>query len=994
MPKLSPERLAELHRRPQDLRNVCVIAHVDHGKSTLTDSLVSGAGLLAAKDVGKVRKTDGRQDEQDRCITIKSTGISLYLERDDGGAGAGATGGGGNLINLIDCPGHVDFSSEVTAALRLCDGALVVVDCLEGTAVQTRTVLRQALTERVKPVLVINKLDRAFGETQDSPEELYERCRSAIDDVNRMIVQFQDGLRLARAQQADEEGSPPPEEGSTTAYGVHDFDQNVDWQVWPERGEVAFSVALHGWGFTIPQFAQMLVGKLRGVEGAESVRALSEKLWGEWYLDTKAKKFVQQRISPTTGRKLKRGFVQFILEPIMHVLRTCGLSVGRSDSDVSDELAGPERTWAAIETMMAKIGVPEDRWPKGRELQAQLIEGPPKELMRAVMMAWLPAHRALLSMVVEHLPSPPSAMQYRCEKLFTGPPDSDMARAIRACDPGGPLCVFISKHVPTKDNARFISFGRVFSGTLRTSSKVCILGPEYEGPAWGVDSVDDSADESPMVALVPARDVVENVQIQRTVVMMADRTEPADEVPCGNTVAMFGIDAHVNKTCTLVDAGSRKLTSGKVWPLYPLRYTVAPVVRVAVSPKNAAHVAKLAAALQKLSKSDPLVQIATVKGTGEHTVACAGELHLEICLQDLRELFLPADVEIAVSEPAVPHQETVTRPGDQCLAKSTNKKNRFWLTAEPLPPDLVRMLDSGEDGIALRAGQQGGASGGASSGASGANGANAKSTGTGIGTDAAAKARAQRLHREFGLDLTEARKVWAFGPEPEGGNSELARGGSGAMTCVLVDCTKAVQYLHEVRDTLVGAFHEVARHGVLAGEPLRGVMFKLHDALLHPDSPHRSPGQIVPAFKRAMHAAQLTAGPKLVEPVFLADITCADDDGACVGRVYGMLGQKRGCVVVEERAGGAGQLPAVRAHLPVAESFGFTSDLRAATGGEAFPQLSFDHWSVLGDYTFVRAGTHDHRDPSGAATELLATIRGRKQMALEPPALDKLADKL
>lgn len=206
--------------KKKNIRNMSVIAHVDHGKSTLTDSLVSKAGIIANAKAGDMRFTDTRKDEQDRCITIKSTAISMYFElgekdlvfiknpdqRDQEEKGF--------LINLIDSPGHVDFSSEVTAALRVTDGALVVVDCVSGkfsilywtslytylyyihsfigVCVQTETVLRQAIAERIKPILFMNKMDRALLELQLESEDLYQTFQRIVENVNIIIATYSD----------------------------------------------------------------------------------------------------------------------------------------------------------------------------------------------------------------------------------------------------------------------------------------------------------------------------------------------------------------------------------------------------------------------------------------------------------------------------------------------------------------------------------------------------------------------------------------------------------------------------------------------------------------------------------------------------------------------------------------------------------------------------------------------------------------------------------
>jgi len=165
-----------------------VIAHVDHGKSTLTDSLIAKAGIIAGEAAGNARTTDTRKDEQERGITIKSTGVSLYFESDivkEDGVELGY------LINLIDSPGHVDFSSEVTAALRVTDGALVVVDYVEGVSVQTETVLRQALAEKIKPVLMINKIDRGILELQVDGENMYQQFQRVIENSNVIISTYE-----------------------------------------------------------------------------------------------------------------------------------------------------------------------------------------------------------------------------------------------------------------------------------------------------------------------------------------------------------------------------------------------------------------------------------------------------------------------------------------------------------------------------------------------------------------------------------------------------------------------------------------------------------------------------------------------------------------------------------------------------------------------------------------------------------------------------------
>ena len=198
--------------KKQDIRDIGIIAHIDHGKTTMTDSLLAEAGLLSPKIAGEARALDYLEEEQKRGITIKTANISLLHE----------TEGKSYIINLIDTPGHVDFTGKVTRALRAIDGAVVVVDAVEEVMVQTETVTRQALNERVRPVLFINKVDRLIRELKLSPEETQKKLLRVIRDYNNLI----------------------------DVYGEPQFKEK--WKVDAAKGSVAFGSARENWALSVP----------------------------------------------------------------------------------------------------------------------------------------------------------------------------------------------------------------------------------------------------------------------------------------------------------------------------------------------------------------------------------------------------------------------------------------------------------------------------------------------------------------------------------------------------------------------------------------------------------------------------------------------------------------------------------------------------------------------------------------------------------------------
>jgi elongation factor 2 len=204
-----------MHILPQ-IRNLCIAAHIDHGKTTLSDNLIAGAGMMSEDLAGKSRVLDFDDQEAARGITINAASASMVHEVE----------GTDYLINLIDTPGHVDFGGDVTRAMRAVDGCFILACAVEGPMPQTETVVRQALKEKVKPVLFINKVDRLINELQVTPEDMMERFKETITKVNKLIGQF------------------APEEFTK------------EWKVSVAEGTVAFGSAYHNWGITVPYMAK------------------------------------------------------------------------------------------------------------------------------------------------------------------------------------------------------------------------------------------------------------------------------------------------------------------------------------------------------------------------------------------------------------------------------------------------------------------------------------------------------------------------------------------------------------------------------------------------------------------------------------------------------------------------------------------------------------------------------------------------------------------
>lgn len=302
----------------------------------------------------------------------------------------------------------------------------------------------------------------------------------------------------------------------------------------PAHGTVALTSGLHGWGFTLSSFAKMYSSssEFGGVTEAEAI----ELLWGENYYDEKTKLWTSNHTKSAT---CKHGFVQFCYEPIRDVISAC------CEDDKS-----------RLRSILDKLGV---------KLKLKDLSG--KQLLRRVMQAWLPAGEVLLDMLVLHLPSPSSAQRYRVDILYDGALDDPYAKAIRNCDPDGPLVVYIAKMVPAGDwMGSMYAFGRVFSGKVAPGNKVRVICSKYL-PGGG-----------------RKEDVCFVKTVKRTGMWIGKTFQAVDGVPCGSTVALDGLDNVIVKTAMLTDA--RPQVTGAMGVFRPLKFSVTPIVRKSVACRN------------------------------------------------------------------------------------------------------------------------------------------------------------------------------------------------------------------------------------------------------------------------------------------------------------------------------------------------------------------------------------------------------------------------
>ncbi|KAI9295429.1 P-loop containing nucleoside triphosphate hydrolase protein [Neoconidiobolus thromboides FSU 785] len=1050
MPAITPTQISKLHKNTNNIRNICILAHVDHGKTTLSDSLLASNGIISSKLAGKVRYLDSREDEQLRGITMESSAISLQFEIQNLVA-SGEIKSEQYLINLIDSPGHVDFSSEVSSASRLCDGALVLVDAVEGVCTQTQMVLYQAWKEKIQPILVLNKIDRLITELQLTSTEAYTHLNKILEQVNALMSGlFTDELiqkdsRIHEAQKAkDDQNTQENEEDLSKKIYDWNLEDSDDSHIYfsPEKGNVLFSSATDGWAFRVNTFAKLYAQKM-GLKEA----ALQKYLWGDFYFDAKNKKVLLPK--HLKGKAMKPMFVQFVLDNIWAVYDSV---ITKSD---------PEKVQKIIKTLNLKI------------LPRDLKSKDPRVLLTSIFTQWLPISRSILLTIIDKIPSPLVSQVARLPALWH--PDeeeipeatTELEKAIYNCDISeeAPVVAYVSKtffapidalsvnrrvqlsaeemrqlntrakvlnsaegpvaDIILQDGSEpqepedkvieiqkeeedtsqevLVGFARLFSGTIKLGQKLYVLGPKYNP-----ENPDQHCSEI----------IVESLYL-----IMGRELTNIQEVPAGNVFGIGGIEGHIFKSGMLS-------TTKECHNLGALRKIAAPILRVALEPWNLSDMPKLVEGLKLLNISDPCVEI-YLQETGEHILATAGELHLERCLTDLKERF--SKVEIQVSPPIVPFRETIVVPAEtnfntcynQSLITFESPAKNFSLGIRlvPLPKKVYEYLIEYQDTIhaLIRKGSK-----------------KNKENITGLGETQEEEAFAQahskisletflnELEKKFSTSKNTAfwegivEKIWTFGPKRIGPNilvnnldydhpsfRESITKGKVSTNPKWLESTGVS--IREIEEGLVTGFQSFTATGPLCNEPIIGTCcfiesFDLLDESNNNNSedqensitPNISSfgavgGQLITAMKESCKTSFMGWSPRLMLATYSCDIQATAD---VLGRVYGVINKRRGRILSEEMKEGTSFFQ-IASKIPVIESFNFADEIRKRTSGAAIPLLIFTGFEVLDQDPFWVPSTEEELEDLGEkadrenlAKKYMEGVRKRKGLFVEKKVVE------
>ncbi|CAH0564743.1 unnamed protein product [Brassicogethes aeneus] len=949
--KPTSEELQHYMKHPKYIRNVCILAHVDHGKTTLCDALLSTNRLISKRLAGTVRYLDDRQDEQERGITMKSSAVSLLnVIKDDDMKDIPI------LLNLIDTPGHIDFSSEVGAALRVIDGAVVLVDLAEGVCVQTRECIKKAMQEKAQMILVLNKFDRLIVEMKLDTEEIFNYILRAIESCNVVVAEM---------------------------YQIEYPDVNVDVEdsgflFSPDAGNVIFASAIHGWGFTLQHLAKLFLPLIND----ETVESLNSKLWNfDCYVDNKK----QVKLGAISKGK-DNLFKQFCIKTIMTIYE---IIVVRMDK-------------TKVSNILQKLGI--------TTTTKDMLHTDPKIQIKAIMQTWKPIAETILLQCFNIFKNPSVMLENKANYLLNITRHSGDPNALKCIENIKPhllqssssseTVAYVSKmycidkknlggskivmpssrkdalekqlhkmnindeatpEVPIikESNIQVIALARVFTGTLKIGQEIYVLPPNYK----------------------PGDKNTEKVVINDLYMLFGKDLMSVREVPPGNFCGVSGLENTVLRTATLS-------STLNMVPFFESP-AMEPVIRNSIEPVNTKDLPVLREGLKLLMQSDSCVQI-LIQENGEMVLLTAGDVHLAKCIEDLTKKF--AKIEVNVSSPMVALREAVLGGDtDDFLSNIDNyinvKNENFELNliAIEVPPSIMKVLEGNyhllrdiEDSkkkslidiVNLLSNED----------------KSAKNEDTYFKL---IEASIKHFKESLSSALVDTEsiwrklddKIWSIGRNSQSINI-LVNNVSDFKHSIFVSIENNDKRLF-FDQCIVNAFDTVCKAGPICDEPLMNVAFVIKDFKLFDDiniediSPQFT-SNIEGLVRSALRKAFDKRERRLLEPMFTTDIQVNTN---ILGKVYSVVSKRNGKVLDAVGMDEEEKTYLVKAQIPVIESIGFANEIRTTTSGQANPNLKFSHYEVIdGDPYYEPVEGDDDEDEDLNVESALRASRIRKDV--------------
>ena len=699
---------SSLSENTKNVRNICVIAHVDHGKTSLIDNLISYNSIINPYSAGLVRYMDNTPEEQERCITMKASSISIIYNKNlnksfiDNEITEKEKENVSNLlkkesflINVIDSPGHIDFSSEIFTALKVCEGGLLIIDVIEGICSQTISVLKQAWKNRVKLILVFNKIDRLITEIKITSEEAYihisqlqERINSIMssyidNDINELKeknkaeLEFLEKKNYYKNKYKDNKAELLKKRSSSINSWSNDINKEElinklieekenEFYFSPEKGNVVFASAADSWGFSIDMFAEFYYTKLK-VDKKE----LINNLWGNYYFNKKTKEFSSVPFNDNS----KPLFVEFILDNIYKLYKLI-------------EEKDTENIIKAAKVFNIDIS----------KKDLTLINTNPRNITRTFMRQWLSIPITIFDKVIDKLPSPLEGFGLKIEKLLT---DNEEVRSklerIYLDNNNNDNKNILNNNICTNEselnksnfnkennlNYKLNRFNCITQFELKNKQAFALVLKLITIP---VSNLPNSKEVSKYKSTILVNNDISKEYVVMPFVRLFSGTiesnksyyiisssiinshksyeinklifnelytfkgqelEVVDKIYPGAIFSVWGIDSVINKSAIICETND--------FPIFKSLFsTVSSLIKVSIAPEYSKDTLKLVNGLKVLQKSDPALNY-YVNNSGEQILETAGEVHLERAIKDIEERL--CKIKLIISPPIIDFRE-------------------------------------------------------------------------------------------------------------------------------------------------------------------------------------------------------------------------------------------------------------------------------------------------------------------------------------------------